>query len=163
MRKPEYRLTVPGAPIPQPRPRAVVMPGPPRKGKPCGCQARVHPLTHVKRDGQRVEHPIVAFRAAVRLQGKIQIPKPIAGPVKLSILFLMPRPLKIVWKTRPMPRIPAISKRNDWDNLSKAVCDALNGVAWEDDGQIWDAQVQTLVCAGDEEPQTQIWIRESAE
>lgn len=27
-------------------------------------------------------------------------------------------------------------RKCDWDNLAKSVCDALNGIAWEDDSQI---------------------------
>jgi Holliday junction resolvase RusA-like endonuclease len=33
------------------------------------------------------------------------------------------------------------SKRSDWDNLSKLVCDALNGFVWKDDKQIQQAHV----------------------
>ena len=35
----------------------------------------------------------------------------------------------------------ATKRRCDWDNLAKLTCDALNGVAWEDDSQIVDARV----------------------
>lgn len=31
--------------------------------------------------------------------------------------------------------------RPDWDNISKLVCDALNGIAWHDDSQIVDCHV----------------------
>lgn len=31
--------------------------------------------------------------------------------------------------------------RGDWDNLSKSVCDALNGIAYRDDRQIIEAHV----------------------
>lgn len=34
------------------------------------------------------------------------------------------------------------TKRPDWDNIGKIVCDALNGVAWHDDAQIVSAYVQ---------------------
>ena len=33
------------------------------------------------------------------------------------------------------------SEAKDWDNLAKLVCDALNRVAWNDDRQIWHAEV----------------------
>jgi Holliday junction resolvase RusA-like endonuclease len=32
-------------------------------------------------------------------------------------------------------------RRCDWDNLAKLTCDALNGIAWEDDSQIVVARV----------------------
>ena len=41
--------------------------------------------------------------------------------------------------------------RSDWDNLGKAISDALNGIIWKDDSQVIDASVQKLLCKkGDE-------------
>lgn len=34
------------------------------------------------------------------------------------------------------------AKKPDWDNIGKAVCDALNGVAYKDDAQIVQAKVE---------------------
>lgn len=36
--------------------------------------------------------------------------------------------------------------RSDWDNLGKAVSDALNGVIWHDDSQVDHAMVRKLPC-----------------
>ena len=36
--------------------------------------------------------------------------------------------------------------RSDWDNLGKAISDALNGVIWNDDRQVIDAHVLKLPC-----------------
>lgn len=33
------------------------------------------------------------------------------------------------------------TKKPDWDNIGKIVCDALNGIAWKDDAQIVDGHV----------------------
>ena len=33
------------------------------------------------------------------------------------------------------------TKKPDWDNIGKIVCDALNGIAWKDDAQIVDGNV----------------------
>ena len=33
-------------------------------------------------------------------------------------------------------------QRGDWDNLSKAICDGMTGVCFQDDSQIEDARVQ---------------------
>lgn len=41
--------------------------------------------------------------------------------------------------------------RSDWDNLGKAISDALNGVFWEDDRQVIDAHVMKLPCAKGQE------------
>lgn len=41
---------------------------------------------------------------------------------------------KLLGKIQPM-------KKPDWDNIGKIICDALNGVAWEDDKQVISATV----------------------
>jgi Holliday junction resolvase RusA-like endonuclease len=33
--------------------------------------------------------------------------------------------------------VPGNARRFDLDNVAKAVCDALNGIAWDDDSQVW--------------------------
>ena len=33
------------------------------------------------------------------------------------------------------------TKKPDWDNIGKIICDALNGIAWKDDAQIVDGHV----------------------
>lgn len=47
------------------------------------------------------------------------------------------------------------TKKPDFDNLAKIVCDALNGVAWHDDAQIVNAQVIKLYGV---EPCVKVWI-----
>ena len=52
-----------------------------------------------------------------------------------------------------MPRVKRNRKSiGDWDNVAKAFCDALNGLAWRDDSQICEAYVQLWIAAGDEQP-----------
>lgn len=50
--------------------------------------------------------------------------KPMEGPIEVSLSFYMSR--------RGKP---------DWDNLAKLATDALNGIAYKDDAQIFKAQV----------------------
>lgn len=59
-------------------------------------------------------------------------------PIGISITAVMPIP-----KSKPKYQrekmlagqiLPTV--RPDWDNISKAVCDALNGIAYKDDAQI---------------------------
>jgi len=48
-----------------------------------------------------------------------------------------------------MPRSPHVGKP-DCDNLAKSVCDALNGILWDDDRQICRLVVEKWYAAGDE-------------
>ena len=48
-------------------------------------------------------------------------------------------------------------RRCDWDNLAKLTCDALNGIAWDDDDQVVDAFVHKRIDR--EHPRTEIRIR----
>lgn len=143
-------LIIPAVPVAQPRPRAVNV----------GKSARVHEVTSIKgSDGKRRPHPIVHFRALVAKMGAEQYTgPPIDQPIRLFIHCLFPRPSNKRWKTKPMPREPYTSQRNDWDNLGKSVCDALNGVLWVDDGLIWRAEVIREIAAGDEQPHVKVVI-----
>ena len=106
-------------------------------------------------------HPIHDFKASVRAAFcDVHDGPPLRGPLCMSIVFVMPRPQSMRWKRRATPRVPYVAHRNDWDNLGKGVCDALNGIAYEDDGQIYKAHVSRWVAAGDERPHVRIVIME---
>lgn len=134
------RFTVPGVPVAQPRQRHRVV------GK------FVQNYTPTK-------HPVNAFKAAVQFAAQPEFSQPIEGPVSLSVVFVMPRPRNLVWKSKPMPRLPKASKP-DFENIVKALMDALTGIAWRDDAQVWAATVTKYVAAGDETPHTEVEIRE---
>lgn len=97
------------------------------------------------------KHPIHDFKAAVKLAAmRCEEPKIGEGePVSVSLLVLKPRPKGKTWKTKPMPREHSPGKP-DFDNIAKAVCDALNGVVWHDDSQVCHAVVTKMLAAGDE-------------
>lgn len=76
----------------------------------------------------------------IRLTAAPLFPEPLAGPVALDILAVFEPPKS--WskaKTKRMLGGPHI-QRPDFDNIEKTVCDALNGVAYADDGQIAEAR-----------------------
>lgn len=136
-------FTVPAVPVAQPRQRHRVVPS--------GGRSFVHNFTPAK-------HPVQAFKASVRLaaQGAYQGP-PLEGPVGIVVVFAMPRPGRLMWKKRPMPRCPHVSKP-DIDNLAKSVKDALSGLLWRDDSQIAHANLSKVYAAGDEQPSVRIEV-----
>jgi Holliday junction resolvase RusA-like endonuclease len=79
----------------------------------------------------------VQFENLVRMLSARYKPKELlTGPIKTEVtLYLVP-------PKRPKNKYPIV--RPDWDNLAKSVCDALNGVMWKDDSQVFDAHVKKL-------------------
>lgn len=87
---------------------------------------------------------------------------PLAGPLRCDLVFVMPRPKGLIWKTKAMPRLFHASKP-DRDNLDKAVMDALKGLAWNDDAQVCQGSIEKWIAAGDEQPHVVIRIAELSE
>ena len=140
------QFTVPAIPVAQPRQRVAVIAG------------HAHNYTPT-------QHPVNAFKAAVQMAfaeasgGELRI----EGPVGLQLVFCMPRPKSMTWKTRLMPRVYRPGGRGDWDNLAKSVADALNGLAWRDDSQICLVHVEVFIAGGCEQPHVEVEIKEIQE
>lgn len=137
----KIEFIVPGVPVAQPRARAVAW----------GGKARVY---------EPKSHPIAAFKATVRLafQQAYKGP-PLTGPLKCTMIFAMPRPKALIWKTRDMPR-ELHTKKPDVSNLIKGIEDALNGIAYVDDSQICQADIEKWIAAGEEQPHVLIILEE---
>lgn len=146
----KIRFVVPGAPVPQPRPRAVLV------GKGAQAKARIHELTHIgsAKEGTRRPHPIVAYRKAVAASYKATRRGELSGPLFVSCRFVFPRVDRLKGDGRHRYAVC----KNDGDNLLKAVWDALNGVAWQDDGQIAEWAGDRWYAAVGEEPHTVVTI-----
>ncbi len=97
------------------------------------------------------------FENLVKLKAEKEFLRPLEGAISLAIRFYLPRPQRMIWKTRPMPET-CCDKRPDIDNLAKAVIDGLNGIAFKDDGQIADLHITKKYHAGDGEPKTIIMV-----
>jgi Holliday junction resolvase RusA-like endonuclease len=137
------RLFVPAVPVAQPRPRAFTVGGKARMGD------------------VPTKHPVHDFKASVRMAFRAAYQgRPLGGPVRMTCVFIMPRPRAMIWKTKPMPRVPYCAGKNDWDNLGKAVSDSLLKVAYYDDGQLWKVCVERWIAAGDEAPHAEILIEQ---
>jgi len=103
-------------------------------------------------------HPVQTFKSLVCFAAKRAYHGPLLeGPLRVSLLFLLPRPKRLIWKTKPMPRRWGTCKV-DKDNLEKAFNDSLNGVIWVDDSQICDGCVQKKYAAGSESPGVIVYI-----
>lgn len=148
------QFTVPAVPVAQPRPRATM-----RKGKGGKTHAGIHEVTHIKNaDGSRKPHPVNAYKATVRHAAAREYSgPPLAGPLDVTIECVMPRPNKLIWKTKPMPRAPHVSAP-DCDNLAKSTLDALRQLCWVDDAQIYKLTVDKYIASGDEQPHVVITI-----
>jgi Holliday junction resolvase RusA-like endonuclease len=106
------------------------------------------------------KHPVQAFKRAVQEAAlKAAGGAIFEGPIGLSLVFVLPRPQNMTWKTRPMPRYPHVS-RGDWDNFGKGICDSLNGLLYKDDRQICMVQLEKWVAAGGEEPHVVVTVQE---
>lgn len=111
-------IEVSGAPVPQPRPRAYVRPN----GK-----------ASVLDNGR--SRP---WKAAIIAMATFnRVPREISDPVRLRILYLMPRPQRLMRPSSPYGLVPHVNVP-DIDNLDKAVMDALSEYrVWMDDRQVF--------------------------
>ena len=100
--------------------------------------------------------PVNAYKAAVSRAAADCVRQPLGGPLLLSLVFVMPRPKAMVWKTKLMSRKPDTRKRPDMDNLLKSTMDALTGILYRDDGQVFSVTAMKLIAAGGETPHVQV-------
>jgi Holliday junction resolvase RusA-like endonuclease len=82
--------------------------------------------------------------------------EPYEGAIKLTLTFVMKRPVALNAKKYPKGRIPA-DKRPDTDNLCKCTTDALIGF-WIDDAQITHLNASKWYAAKDETPRIVVTI-----
>ena len=87
----------------------------------------------------------VDFEALVAQIAAPHFPKPLTGPVKLTVWAVFEIPKSIsgarAWReraSRPHTQSP------DVDNVAKAVSDALNGIAYQDDRQIFELTARKI-------------------
>lgn len=108
--------------------------------------------------------PIDVWRRKVRDATRAFCDKatPLSGPLMVTMVFSMPRPKRLVWKSKPMPRLPHTSKP-DCDNLAKGTLDAMTGVAWDDDSQVCVLAVQKWIAGGNDSPGVKISVNQVGE
>ena len=109
-------FSVPGDPVPQPRPRVSTRGGFARAYVP-------------------QKHPVHAYRRAIAFEAMKAGATAGRGTVNVVIDAVFVRPKYHKTKRGVKETAPEIP-RQDVDNVAKAVLDALNGVAWVDDTQV---------------------------
>lgn len=138
------QFTIPTIPVAQPRQRHRVIAAGPRQF--------VQNYTPAK-------HPVNAFKAAAQLAASQHVTAPLDGPLSMWVTFVFPRPASKIRKRGPNPRYPHTS-RPDLDNLCKSLKDALKGIAWRDDAQVWWLNGQKFVASADEQPRVEVRIEQ---
>lgn len=104
------------------------------------------------------KHPVQDFKATIRLAASQQYEgPPLEGPLGVALVFVLPRPGRLIWKTRPMPRAWHGSKP-DAENLAKSVLDALTGLIWRDDSQVSELTLRKYIASGGEQPNVVVTI-----
>lgn len=94
--------------------------------------------------------PVNAFKASVRVAARNAYEgPPLEGPLWVDVIFVMPRPARLIWKKKPMPRLP-FDRKPDADNIFKAFSDCLNQLLWCDDSQIVHVTILKVYASGSE-------------
>ncbi len=139
MSQQSIELRIPGVPVAKPRVRATIVAG------------RVKMYTSQG-------HGVADFKALIRkVAAEHYTDAPLAVAVRVDCEFVFPRTKGQIWKRKPMPRLPKITKE-DRDNLDKMILDSLTGVILRDDNVVWDGRITKWIAAGDEQPHTLVRI-----
>jgi Holliday junction resolvase RusA-like endonuclease len=92
------------------------------------------------------KHPIHAYKQAIRLAYVNAGGEVLEGPVEIRIACWFERPKGHSKKRRQQPE-PKVTKP-DLDNVGKAILDALNKIAYNDDGQVCRLTVEKWYVGG---------------
>lgn len=140
---------VPGEPIAQPRPRASVI----RFGK------KYVPRLRECDD----DHPVLPYKQTIASCAKDIIGLQAMGcAMGVELEFVRSRPESMIWKKKAMPR-EIFDGKPDIDNLTKSVLDALSGIIFKDDGQVFGLRASKWYAAGDETAHTKVTIYTTVE
>jgi len=105
----------------------------------------------------------VAYEKQVAIAAKGRCHKVIEGPVQLSLVFYLPRPKYMDKPKYPTAGAVRHTVKPDLDNLIKAIKDALNGIAWKDDCQVYSVVAKKFYAARGEDPCVVVGIAEQEE
>lgn len=104
----------------------------------------------------------VAYEELVRLRFNESLQghpfEPLEGALRIKIFAGYPIPKSTSKKHRAamLAGTELPTKKPDWDNIGKIICDALNGVAYGDDAQITDPSMRKRYIDGP--GMVEVWI-----
>lgn len=134
------KVTIPGEPVAQGRPRMAVI----------GGRARAYdPKT--SRDWKGMARGFM-----VEAVGSTKILHP-EGPLMVRVAAFHTCPKSRHRKREPAPRVYR-DKKPDVENIAKAVMDAGTGIFYTDDAQVAVLQVAQYTCAQDEQPRVEVEV-----
>ena len=141
----ELRFTVPGVPVAQPRQRQRAV-----TTKAGGSFIQNYTPT---------KHPVNVFKAAVIEHASRAMQangwSPFGCPVSVDCTFIMPRPKS---DRRASHLIIPSDKKPDIDNLFKALTDAMTGIVYVDDKQIWIMRADKMLSARFGQPECRVCV-----
>lgn len=139
----ELTFHVPAIPVAQPRQRYRVAT--------IGGRAMAMNYTPTK-------HPVNVFKAACQMAAHDAYRgPPIDAPIIMDVVAVFPRPASVP-KRLGVSRLPHAAKP-DRDNVMKSLQDALEGVLFKNDSQIYDGRFTKWKAAVDEQPHLEITLR----
>ena len=92
------------------------------------------PRPRVTKTGTYNDPKYTSYKKALGLIAKSKIKKPLENEVKVTIVFFYETPKS--WSKKKKELANWHKSKPDIDNLIKTVLDALNGIAYKDDGQV---------------------------
>lgn len=106
------------------------------------------PWARARRNGNRyfTEARVAAYMQKIRTAAEIAGARPLQCPCTLVVTAFLPIPRSWSRKKREgaLEGLVTHTVKPDWDNLGKIVSDALNGIAWNDDAQVFWANVKKV-------------------
>ncbi len=140
------RFSVFGSPVAQPRTKSQAVMS--KSGR---------MFAHTYEPGKK-DSPARQWKADIKQEAiKHKPPTPFRGPVGVEIVFYFPRPARLCRKIDAMGPIPHVCKP-DRDNCEKAVLDALKGILFVDDCQVYQGEVRKFYHAKAEGPRADIYV-----
>lgn len=134
---------VPCVPVAQPRQRHRIIAS--------GSRSFVHNYTPAK-------HPVQDFKATCKIAANSTHAKaPLECPVCLTLQFILPRPSST--PKRIVDRVPH-TKKPDIENLCKSVMDALTGVLFADDKQVFSLNAEKWIASISDSPGVFVTVKE---